>query len=214
MSLSFPLSTAAFFDTLRLASFTFPPSYGQESSGTGGGKLIVKDLRPMLWSAQGATVDLSFDDFAAVSASLEAVAEAMGSFYAYDITKKYPIKDPTGSILGAASVIIDTITGNYSIKLSGLPAGYIVSRGDFLSWNDGVSQMLHRAVETVTADGFGLTPLFDVRPKLSGASVTTTPVTLIKPTCEMMLVPGSFTHSDGSSVMSRILSFQAIQARH
>lgn len=220
MSLTFPLSTAAFFDLLQLSAFTMPSSFGRETSGLGSGKIIEKDLRPQLWTARAQSIDLDYDTHADQVALIEAVIARRGTFYAYDIAKKYPRNDPDGSILGSNTVLVADVSGNFALKFSGLPAAYVISRGDLFAYHDGLSQMLYRSSETVTADGAGDTAFFEVTPKLSTATshaLSSSPalvVDLIKPTAEMMIVPGTFTQTDGRSDLSRAFSFQAIQVRN
>ena len=215
MSLSFPLSASAFFEKLKLASFTFPPSRGQESSTAGSGEIIFKDTRPMLWSVPGATTsDLDFAEFARVRALVQAIQERQGSFYAYDITKPYPAADPTGSVFGASTPVVADLSGRYGVKVSGLPPGYVLTTGDYFALNDGTSQMLHEIEEDVTADGSGVAGFFDVHPKTSLATEAGQAIVLIKPLVEMAIVPGSIKYQDGSGPMTRILAFDTIQVRH
>jgi hypothetical protein len=219
MSVTFPLTSTAFFSTLKLGSVMFRQSFGQESSGVGSGEIIVKDLRPALWMAQCQTVPLTNDGLADVNALIELLGEGLNSFYAYDTRKQFPKADPTGSILGASVVTIDGTSGNFGLRLTGLPVGYVLTRGDLLSFSDGTSQLLHRVGETVSANGSGTTPLFEVRPKLSALTATAASdspppvVSLVKPEVEMKIVPGSYSPSDGPTKFTGIVSFQAVQRR-
>lgn len=219
MSVTFPLTSSVFFTSFKLASCQFRQSFGQESSGTADGRVIVKDLRPALWTAQCQTVPLTNAQLADINALVELLGEGLNSFYAYDIRKQYPAADPGGTTLGSSSVVLDSVTGNFGVQLSGLPVGYVLTRGDLLSFNDGTSQMLHRIGETVSANGSGLSAQFEVRPKLSAATATAAQdspppsVSLIRPEVEMRIVPGSYSVSDGPTKYTSIASFQAVQRR-
>src|SRR5690606_29871631 len=135
------------------------------------------------------------------------------SFYLYSPMNCYPAADPGGVILDASEVTIHTIgSNNRSLRLEGLPAGYVLTAGDALAFDYGASPVRrawHRLAETVTASGSGLTPLFDLSTHLRPGATTGLAVTLKKPAAKMFRMPGplsvTHTHTDA------IISFQAAQ---
>lgn len=213
---TYPLSLAQFFNTIRLESCLFRPLWYQAGSDTGGGEDIVVDMAPPRWGASIRTVEMELDQYNDFMARVEILAEGEGSFLAYDYTKQYPKADPGGTLLGAPSpgVEIHSVSGALGLRLKNLPSGYILTLGDCLALYDGSSYRRHRIVETVTADGSGITPLFEVRPKLSALTVADIAVDLIKPVAEMAFVRGSLDVQDGNSTITRVVTAQWRQRFH
>ena len=90
-------------------------------------------------------------------------------FYLSNPTMLYPQADAGGTILGSASVVIGSInTNRKAFALSGLPAGYVITMGDYLHVDYGTPsrRALLQAAEGATANGSGVTPEFEVRPHL------------------------------------------------
>lgn len=205
-----------FIDQLKVASASFTPSYGQEYSGQANGAIRVRELRAMLWRATLKTADLSHDDALDLQALFLQLDGSNSTFYCYDPRRSGPRNDPAGTILGASTVQIHTVGGdNKSLRLKGLPAGYVLDR-DYLSFDYGPaspgpqSRALHQMIEgPVVADGSGITPSFEIRPHLREGAVADLEVTLVKPSAEMRLLPGSYQQS--TSGLFTQLSFDAIQ---
>lgn len=212
MAWTFPLAVSDFFATLKLSSFVLRASFGQETSGQGSGRTIVKDLRPPLWTANAQTVDMIEPEFTALETWIEVLGEGRGSFLAYDTRRQWPRLDPRGVILGDAAPTIGDIDGRLQLAVDGLPEGYGLSFGDLIGFNDGVSTQLHRIVEASVAGEDGLTPLFSIEPELSLATSTGIPVTLVRPPVEMRIVPGSYDPEKGQSSATRTATFQCEQA--
>lgn len=194
MALSFPLSTTAFFDLLKVRAVSPYLEFQQELSRQGSGGVIAKDLAPALWKADVSTVPLNDDDFNDIEAMIESLQGSINTFYLYDTKRRYPKSDPTGSIVGSNTVQINSVGGdNKSLTLKGLPASYTISRGDRFSFDYGgtPSRAYHRALETVVANGSGVTPSFMVSPYLRPGAAADQVVTLKIPTALMQIVPGS-----------------------
>lgn len=211
MSVTLPLGTSAFFDLLRVKTVSFAQAPQQEVSMQGSGAGVVKDLGPSLWLAEFTTNLLTHTQALQLQALIGRMSTSLYSFYAYDPRQQYPQSDPTGSILGASTVKI-ALVSSPQLALKGLPAGYVITLGDYLCFDYGSpsSRALHQACETVTADGTGLTPAFDVTPLPRLGAAPDQVVTLIQPTCEMKLIPGSFQGSNQSRVKT-VLTFKAGQ---
>lgn len=169
MALVFPLVRAAFMDRLRVSEQSFRLQRQEEFSGLGSGEIIAAEIAPPRW-----VTDVSLSTMTSADAvQIEALIEALGSSnraYLYDMARRYPAGDPDGTILGGgAGVVISGLGGNgRSLRLSGLPVGYVVTTGDQVAAPYGAParRALFRASETVTANGAGQTPLFDVQPHI------------------------------------------------
>ncbi len=214
MSVSFPLT--GLIDALKPVQAAFWQDFGQETSGQGSGVVLAKDLRPDLWHAKFTSMAMNHAQIMQVMAQISALRGSMFTFYAYNPMAAYPQSDPTGSVLGSAAVKINSLGGdNISLSLKGLPASYKLKAGDMLSFDYGSpsSRALHQLVENATANGAGVTPSFQVSSYIRTGAATDLAVTLIKPSCEMMMVPGSVNVSSVSRMKSQI-SFECIQVLH
>ncbi len=207
MALTFPYSLATFADIIRLKEVTFLPSYGQEYSGKASGMIIAKDLRPALWMATCSTVTMRFDEANDVQALLEGLHGSVNTFYLYNPFRPYP---KTGQVDDSTCTIKSVGSDGTSLALKGLPVGTVISRGDMLSFYYGSkpSIALHRALETVTADGSGNTAEFQVGAVRAGAAADIA-VTLNKAYGEFRMI-SAFTQNTDSTITTSF-SFNCIQ---
>lgn len=217
MALTYPLSLAAFQDLLPIASVRFELMRQDEHSGLASGEVLAAELAPPLWMAQVSLEPMPIADAARIAALVEALDGSIQSFYLTRASHEYPFADPTGSILGVSTPeILSVASGGGAMALAGLPADYVLTPGDLLSFAHGTSpvrQAFHRVVEAATADGAGETAQFTVRPHLPAAAVAEIAVTLIRPAAKMALVPGSFDPGVTAGVMVRGMAFSAREKR-
>ncbi|MCO4316348.1 hypothetical protein M8997_004065 [Phyllobacterium sp. 21LDTY02-6] len=216
MALTYPLSLAQFAEKLNIASVIWQLKEQQQLTGLGSGEILAANMAPPRVEAQVDINPMYHEDAAEVQALIEALDGALGTFYLHSPQKAYPRMDPTGSILGASSVTIDSlVSNNKEMRLAGLPAGYVLSGGDLLSFNYGtnpVRRALHRIVLPVTASGTGVTPLFEVRPYIRPGAATGLAVTLIKAAAKVKMIPDSFNPgTNDSDGITRGMSFQVRQ---
>ena len=191
-----------FMDSLGVARTDFHPNWGQETSNKGSGIILVKDLRPMLWEAEltGQTLPPNLADQA--EADLMSLEGSMTTLYVYNPRRPYPQGDPDGTILGASSVSIHTIgSDNKSVRMKGLPAAYVLTKGDMLAFDYGAgpSRALHQLTSGATAASNGITPSFNIQPAFRTGVAVNNVITLVKPAAEMRIIPGSDSiSSDGA----------------
>lgn len=195
MALSFPLNTAVFQEQLPITGLTLDLSEAAVRNQTGAGEQITTSLAPSLWRGQ-----LSFGVMNAAEADtadvlLDVLREGAGApFELYDYRHPYPAADPNGAQLGSASVTISAAASSLRhAALAGLPAGYELRRGDYLSFNfDGTRRALHRVVDaSVRATSAGGIAAVELLPRLRPSLTANTPVTLIKPSCVAVIELGS-----------------------
>lgn len=216
MALSFPLN---FLPDWPGWSTQFDLAWRKEVSRQASGANRVKDFGTPLWHAKYQTRDLfrpsQLDYWRAVLGSLDGGEQ---TFKAYHIARSYPIAYPAGSWPTGVSFNGETATvhtvgvDNKSLRVDLLPAGYVVSVGDFLSIEYGspTKYFLCQAVETATADGSGVTPTFEVRPHLPVGLAVDGIVRVKRPFCLMTIDPG--TLSIPSNLIGRgSISFEATQ---
>lgn len=211
MALSFPLSAAAFFQTLQIASGRVHLPGLIEVSQTAGGEVFTADLGARLWAGQATLAPRNHAALAVFEAKLALMQQPGASFFAYDPRRVGPAYDPAGTILGASSPVIASLNGNArELTISGLPAAYVLTPGDYLAWAYGSSPTryaMHQIVTGATASGGGVTGSIEVTPYIRAGAAVSAAVTLIRPAFKSVIVPGSVTPSDGGQVLSRGLSF-------
>lgn len=205
------LALADFADKLKLASASWSVIYQQELSGLGGGQMLASDRGPAYWEADCSTVEAYHADIRAMRAVVDKAQGTLGEFYLYDPAAVAPVSDPLGLALAGATVKIKTVPDGRSLRLKGLPIGYVLTAGDLISFDTGSRRQLVQIGDTVTADGSGDTAAFAVSPSLLTGTAVDTVVTLLKPSAKMKLVPGSVRVSMVTTRTSRI-QFRARQS--
>lgn len=216
MALTYPYAVADFADrvTAIAPSIKFDLQRNDEQSGSGDGRYWVAELAPPLWTATIGLKGLKANDGRRMAALMRALG-ANGTFLLYDPRACYPISDPGGAVLGSATVIVASIgSDRLSLGLAGLPSAYALSVGDriqidYLSGKIGY----HDVVGEAAADASGIIAALPVYPALASAIVPGDVVTLIKPCCKMMMVPGSVDPGTWSDGLDGGAGFTAIQKR-
>ena len=217
MPLSYPLSREVLFDTLPVASVAFELPENVELAATRGGEQLAAEAGERLWQGEVAIGRLTKAETGRPEVLVDLLRAPGRSFMAYDRTRARPLLDPTGAILGAATPSILALNGSDAreLRLQGLPAGYVLSAGDYLSFAYGsspVRQALHRIVDTaVTANGSGETPFFEVVPHIRPGAAVAAAVELNRPWCKAVLVFGTVTPMRGTRTIFDGLGFRFVQ---
>ena len=196
MALTFPLSLEQFFDLLPIASLYLDLPESVSVSRTRGGELLQAETGTRLWEGEVRQGLMTAAEAAAVLPLLNLLRGAGRSFILADRTRPFPRLDPTGAQLGAAPVQLAWVEPDRrDITLSGLPTGYQLSRRDLLGFAYGVDPVRHALHEVVSASGTAAsdgTLSIEVSPPLRPGAGTGTAVTLRRPCCKAVIVPGSF----------------------
>ena len=214
MAVSFPLSSADWFSVLPIASMQLDPIEHVVADMTGKGEWISDDVAPMLWQGEVTLGRMLTHEAAQAFVMMDLIRPAGRMFWAFDTRRPAPLADLTGSILGAAIPVIAALAaGRRELALSGLPAGYVLSRGDYLAFAyDGGRRALHRVASAeVVADGSGITPLFEVSTLIQPGAALATPVDLIRPAIPVMRIPGSVKGGTTRSTITDGFTFQFVQ---
>lgn len=212
MALTFPLSSAVFVGTLRIAEVQFYRKDFIEISGLASGEVLTAQIAFSKWMARISLASMTHVQAAAAQALIEAIGPHQ-EFNLYDPRKQYPRYDHDGSELGLASPSIQSIgTNNRSLRIQGLPAGYDLAAGDFFSYSFSGRQALARIAEDVSATGAGLTPLFDVSGPLRFGTAVSQAVRLVKPFARMMFMPDTFDPGTGDILITSGMTFTAIES--
>jgi hypothetical protein len=214
MALTYPLTFAQFLGALRVEEVTFRLSHPQEHTRLGDGTVISASLGASLWTGSIRLAQANHPRHAEMEALIGLMDQPGATFLCHDPRRTGPASDPTGSILGSAAPTIHTVAGNLrELRITGLPAGYLLTAGDMLGFQYGsnpVRYALHRIVAGGTASSGGLTPLIEVVPNLRAGAVAGLAVSLIRPACKARLLPDP-SYGAGRQALSRGASFDFIQ---
>lgn len=213
MALSFPLTSAQFMALIKVQSARFWLPDSVISEATEGGEIFSAARGPRLWQAEFSLVVRPHADVDRDEARLALLGMSGASFLAYDPRRTGPHADPLGTILGASTPKISSV-GYRDIGITGLPASYPLRRGDYIGWTYGTSPTryaLHRIVSDQTASAGGAITSVEVVPPVRPGLTVGTAITLKRPVCKMVLVPGSTSTGSGSGITSGGASFRASQ---
>lgn len=215
MALAFPLPVADFWAGLKLSAATFALPDVLSHSRTRGGEVLVADQGARLWTGSVTFAPAQNANADAVMAQIEVLQAAGASFLAHRFPQIGPRNDPDGVTLGTSDPTIYSLAANArELRLTGLPSGYVLAPGDMMAFAYGtapVLQALHRVVTGSTADAGGLTGLIEVVPPLRPGAVTGASVSLLRPACKALLVPGSVSPGSYGPLHKRGVSFSFIQ---
>lgn len=208
---TFPLSTTEWFGALPISSMAMDPVEHVVTDMSGSGEMLTDDVAPMLWEGSITLGRMLQDEAAHASTMMDLIRPAGRLFWVFDARRPRPKADPTGSILGAATPVIQSLpAGNREIALSGLPAGYQLVRGDYLGFSyAGGRRALHRvAALSVVANGAGVTPAFEVSTLIRPGAVTGTAVQLVRPAIPCIRKFGSVSTGETRARITEGFTFQ------
>lgn len=222
MTISFPIPLVDFADQIDVSAGQFRLSDSRRTSISARGEVITTGGGFRRWEGSVTLTAAPNARAGAFDAMLNVLTETGASALIYDHRRPFPASDPLGLILGSAPVTILSVnTDLKNLALTGLPGGYFLTRGDYLSFTfldaaGGTQWSLHQVVELmVESNSAGQTPQFEVRPHLpEDVTLVGVSVTLAKPCCKAVLRSSGVTYSQGGpGVVSAGQSFEFIQAR-
>lgn len=214
MALTFPLPLAAFFDGLAIQTGTVDLGEALETSETAGGEILSAALGNRLWTLEVAIATRSYAEGAAVKAMLDTLRYPGRSLIARASPLYAPINDPNGGKLGGATPLLNGVAvNNREITIGGLPANYVLTAGDFVSFQYGTNPVryaLHQIVVGGTASAQGILRV-ELSSFVAPGFTTGVPLTLIKPVFKAVLVPGSVTPGATGSQRVDGIKFSLVQ---
>jgi hypothetical protein len=205
MAIAFPRTDVL---NVRIADQVVQLVSRQETSRLAGGQTIGKDFGSALWFATYTTDSLINDDAVDFEAVLDSLDGVIEPFEACDLRRPCPRIYRDGS--ASDGVLASVNANNKAITLTGLNAGQVISRGDYLSFDYGANRAFHRVSEAVTADDSGVTAEFEVRPHLRQGWSISTAVNLKAPRGIFNLVPLSVAPKQLNGQFAYV-TFQAAQ---
>jgi hypothetical protein len=138
----------------------------------------------------------------------------MNDFLLYEPRRMYPRLDPLGTVLGSATVTIQSIGANRdTVALTGLPADYPLSGADpfAIDYGSPLRRYYGRFSEAVSANGSGVTALATIRPRLPVGISAGASVILKKPACRGIILPDSFDPGSSDQYTVRGMRFTFLQ---
>lgn len=214
MALSFPVGIDAFFGGLRIEAARIDLPSSVIASRTRGGETLVAEIGTRLWQGRAEIHRGHHGQADAVRARLAVLSGAAASFLVTPVHRAGPQADPFGAILGAASPVIHTlVAGNRELRISGLPVGYVLTAGDYLSFayaSAPTRYAFHQLVSGGVADGAGVTPAMEVTPHIRPGAVTGAAVVLVRPFFKAKIVAPA-TFGEFRRVFASGISFDFVQ---
>lgn len=184
----------------------------QDLSTQADGTSYGKDFGPARWFGDFLTEPLSHNRAAEFQAIIESLDGVVGRFEACDLRKPYPAAYPDGVFADTAK--INSVINPVTMTLKNLAAGFILTRGDHLAFNYVIGpdtfRAFHRVMETVVANGAGITPAFEVRPQIRFGWALDAAVKLKRAMGVFRLVPDSFMPTMKNST-STVYAFKGVQ---
>ena len=207
-----PLSYVS--DRFRWLPFKWDIQRNDEYSGTGDGRVWQAKLAPELWRATVNHSKLLNSVAEELDGAIRALRGAEVPFMMASPLFCAPKSDPKGAGLEGANVTLLSMSASRAaVVLAGLPAGYKLTTGDKFSFAYGERFYFGEISETAVAAIDGTTAQIAVFPNLPAGAAAGVAVTLIKPACKVVIVPGSYKVGEISGRFTRGGSFQIIQKK-
>ena len=212
MALVYPLALPT-RPGLKLCDFRI--SRRQAVARPGSGAVQSLELADPLWAVNAETAVLKPAERGVWRAFFDALRGGSKTFLMYDTSRPYPLAYAEGFaglvIAGTATPYVGagllTNVSGTTLTISQLPTGFVISPGDYVGVPTATPRAVFRAsVNGAIASNLGVA-VVDVEPvppqDLAG------PVTFVRPSCVMRLVPG--TESAPADAAGAPAVFQAIQ---
>lgn len=191
MALSYPYALDFLSNCLIGPSVPLELRRSDEMSGSGDGRFWSAQLAKPLWTA-------SYGLYAKHAAHAR---EINAKIYGLDGSQKTFLwcdpyyGGPANGTSGLGSVTLDNVVADRSrIALSGLPAGFQLAAGEFLSISFGTDRVYFGTFcEDATANGSGITPNREIRPFLPMSIDAGASVELVRPYFKAIIPPGGYT---------------------
>jgi hypothetical protein len=197
MALSFPLTLGQFFTGLAKVSYSLRLDEAVLFSETAGGEVIPADYGPRLWRADVTIRANTYLTLDRVVAKVERIQQADATVNISHAWRIGPQADPNGTILGASTPQITNINANQrDVTIGGLPAAYVVTEGDFISFtylSSPTRRAFHRIMNTVTANGGGVAGSVELSPSVRPGPSVPFNVELTNPLFRAVYIPGSYS---------------------
>lgn len=198
---------------------TFDPVQPRSINRMEGRRTESQKFGTPYWTANYQATWLDKAKFGLMDAFMMQAGDDGETFLGYDVFRPRPIAMDTGSPLSGTKAAggafngdayLQAITGTTQLNVGGLPAGFILSPGDYVELRMApLLRSLHRVIAAATSDSGGFVTL-EVRHPIDRDHFTSSAtVHFEKPSCTMQIDAGSY--SGAKSWDSREPSFSATE---
>lgn len=215
MSLTYPLLLPDFQDQLPIAQMAFYLRKSESISTTGDGAILSEEIGTPAWRCKIKLGPMAPAETSFVEVLLDAVTGPGRFFRLSPLQRVAPLYDPDGAVLGANLPAVNAVDhGLSTVDIAGLPAGYVLNRGDIFSMNFNTPKRytLHRIADLIaTADGSGQMSGVQVEPNVPLSFTGTPQIRLLRPFTFFKLVPGSISPGTFNGWVTTDMAFEAVQ---
>lgn len=215
MALTFPMPITDFFSKMPITVSKFDLGDALEHNETGGGEILSADLGNRLWRMECELVPDYHHSIDACRALLDVLRYAGRSLIAYPPYYNGPATDKKGTALAGHTVTMTAVQpNNREVRLEGLPADFVISPGDYISWqyaSNPTRYALHRFATGGTSSSGGVSPLMELSSFVRAGYTLPVTVKLVKPEVKMVLVPGSVDAGMSRSLITSGVKFTLVQ---
>lgn len=200
--------------TVGFRSISFDIGRKQQLTPSGGGAIQTIERALPMWAASYATPPLVGVKQQDMIAFLDEREGAINPFLAYDPRRIMPAAyaslslaaDPWTQTGQTAPRITATNFTNSTVTLDRLQNGAILTKGDYISFNDGIAWWLYRLQENKVVSGNTVTVKVGPRPSSIAASYN---IRYRKACCAMKIIGGYDAPTDVNT--PTVISFKAFQ---
>ncbi|WP_439137548.1 hypothetical protein [Roseicyclus sp.] len=214
MALTFPLSGSDFLDMLPVQDVQFQLARKAQVTGLRGGEMLSAEIAPALWEGRVSLAPMRARTAAEAQALIAALEVPGRKFHAFKKNQIGPAVDPLGTAIASASPVIAELHGTdpARLRLSGLPADFTITPGDFLAFDynpgSGARRALHQVAQGRTADASGETTQFiTVVPQIRTGALMGAAVSMSRAHCVAVMLPGSVSYGSTRNNVTSGLSF-------
>lgn len=215
MAVTYPFALDLIAERVHISSVVFDIQRNDQFSGLGSGMFWQAELSPPLWIADCSLAAKPSRDALSDAAIIRSLNGSQGTFYLFDPQALYPADDPDGTTLGSSTITVTSVGSNKrDIALEGFPPGYRLRVGDKMQiTHTGAKESFHEVSRTVDANGSGQMATVNVFPAIPAFVAPGDAVILKKPSCLMVIMPGSHNPGSSDGVNTTGASFKAIQKK-
>lgn len=212
MTVTFPLAPADWQDNLPASRLRLVLREAQNVlSRTAAGDVIRDEVAEGYWRVLVSFGRLTREELSAAEALVDILKAQQACVLITPPFNRAPKNDPDGTVLGGNTPQVSSIDRTArTIALSGLPPGYVLERGDYLSITyDSDRWSLHKVVSKLeAANGLGFMLGLSIEPNIPRAITTPQNVRLFDPQCLAVLTPGTATEGSDQNRVTSGMSFE------
>jgi len=198
---------------------TFDPVQPRSINRMEGRRTESQSFGTPYWRATYQATWLDKAKFGLIDAFMMQAGDDGETFLGYDVFRPRPIAMDTGSPLSGTKAAggafngdayLQAITGTTQLNVGGLPAGFILSPGDYVELRmSALKRSLHRVIAPATASSGGFVTLNVRHPVDRDHFTSSATVHFERPSCTMQIDPDSY--SGAKSWDNREPSFSATE---